>query len=69
MLCDELLLRQLDYNKHAILAGDSNIDVLNETMYEFFKCLNTVSCFGLENVIPDDTREEYYGEHRHQVMY
>lgn len=35
MFCEELspLLRQFDNNQHIILAGDFNIDVLNENKY------------------------------------
>lgn len=61
--CEELakLLPKFDNNKYLVLAGDFNIDVSNETKHGVLCYLDTLSSFGLENVIQDYTREEYYG--------
>lgn len=63
MFCEDfsVLLRQFDNNQHILLAGDFNIDISDETKYGVSSYLDVLSSFGLENVILDYTREEYYG--------
>lgn len=63
MFCEEfsVLFRHFDNNHHILLAGDFNIDISDETKYGVSNYLDVLSSFGLENVILDYTREEYYG--------
>lgn len=63
LFCDEFseALKKYDNNEHLVIAGDFNIDVLDEARPGVSRYLDTLASFGLENTINNYTREEYYG--------
>lgn len=63
LFCLELaqFLNRFHNNEYFILAGDFNIDVIDEEKNPTSDYINTLAAYGLENVINSYTREEHLG--------